>query len=106
MNYGKALRIARAFAGLQQKDVARIAGIDPSYISLLEQGKRTPSLPMIENLSHALHVPLSLFQLLASEPKDMRARVSPELQLVTGSLTQLLLSHAPAKQRKRVNLSK
>ena len=43
MDYGKALRIGRAIAGLQQRELAELAEIDPSHNSLIEVGKRKPS---------------------------------------------------------------
>lgn len=40
---GVALRDARLAAGLTQAEVARAAGVDHSYLSHLESGRRTPS---------------------------------------------------------------
>jgi len=71
MDYGKALRIARAIAGLQQKELAELAGIDPSHISLIEVGKRKPSVDMVEKLAKALQIPEHLFTLLAAESEDL-----------------------------------
>lgn len=91
MDYGKALRIARAISGLQQKDLADKAGLDSSYVSLIEMGKRKPSLKAVRALSKALELPASLLTLLASEPDDLTLTDPSELREVATSLAKLLL---------------
>lgn len=91
MNYGKALRIARAISGLQQKDLADKAHLDSSYVSLIEMGKRKPSLKTVRALSQALEIPTSLLTLLASESEDLTLTDPDELQEVATSLAKLLL---------------
>ena len=90
MDYGKALRISRAIAGLQQKELAQRAGLDASYVSLLEQGKRTPSLKVVRALSEALKMPTHLFTLLASEKEDLTLVDPSELQQAAESLARVL----------------
>jgi len=94
MDYGKALRIGRAIAGLQQKELAELAGIDPSHISLIEIGKRKPSVDAVEKLARALQIPDHLLTLLAAEPEDLDMKDPKELERATQSLAQLLLRHA------------
>jgi len=94
MNYAKALRIARAIKGVQQKDLAVEAGLDTSYVSLLEQGKRKPSLKTIRSLSEALNIPTELFTLLATEADDLTLTDPSELENVGISLARLLVPHA------------
>ena len=77
MDYGKAIRIVRAARGIAQKDLARISGLDPSYISLLESGDRAPSQRAIAAVAKALTVPVHVLAILASEERDIR-RTSPE----------------------------
>lgn len=106
MDYAKALKVARAIAGLQQKDLARRAGLDPSHISLIELGKRKPSSTALETMSQALGIPPHLLTLLAAEPKDLRVADATELKLATESLANLLLknvsgSHAKKPRRTR-----
>ncbi len=93
MNYGKALKIARAVAGLTQRKVAAMANLDPSHISLIESGRRNPSIATVEKLCRALSVPNHLFTLLASEPADLNIADPQELARISESLTRLLLRH-------------
>jgi len=61
------LRIWRERRRLSQEALAHDAGIDRSYVSLLENQKYSASLDMIEKLAKALKVePLALFQPLAA----------------------------------------
>jgi transcriptional regulator with XRE-family HTH domain len=97
MDYGKALKIARAIAGLQQKELANRAGIDPSHISLLEAKRRQPSVGMLQKLSRALGIPHHLLVLLAAESDDLEISDPAELRRVSESLTRFLLGNVPSK---------
>jgi transcriptional regulator with XRE-family HTH domain len=99
MDYGKALKIARAIKGIQQAEVAVKADLDPSYVCMLEKGKRKPSLGTIERLSSALGIPTHLFSLLATEEKDLKKADPKEIARVGESLARLILTHVP-KDRK------
>ena len=72
MNYGKALRIARAIAGVKQSELARKAKVSHSYISLIEKGARKPSTRAIAKMCRGLHIPEPLFAILAAEKADVK----------------------------------
>lgn len=93
MDYGKAIRIGRAIAGLQQKELAELAGVNPSHISLIEFGKRKPSLDTVEKLAKALQIPDDLLTLLAAEPKDLDLKDPGEIERASQALAQLLFRH-------------
>jgi transcriptional regulator with XRE-family HTH domain len=95
MDYGKAVRIARAIAGLQQKELADLADVNPSHISLIEVGKRTPSLKTIAKIAKALQIPEHLLTLLAAESDDLDLKDPKELERAAQLLAQLLLGHGP-----------
>jgi transcriptional regulator with XRE-family HTH domain len=94
MDYGKALRIARAIAGVQQKKLAELAEVDPSHISLIEKGKRKPSVDTIEKLASALQIPQNLLMLLAAEPEDLDTKDPTELERSVHALADLILRRA------------
>ena len=91
MNYGKAVRIARAATNLQQKEVAKRSKLDSSYVSLIESGKRTPSKEAIESLSEAFQIPQQLFELLASEPDDINTVQPAQMDELARELLNLLV---------------
>jgi transcriptional regulator with XRE-family HTH domain len=101
MDYGKALRIARAMAGLQQKQLADLAGMNSSHISLMEMGKRRPSVQALDKLCKALGIPKHLFMLLGAEANDLNIGDSDGIRRAADSLAQLLFSNAPRHQRSK-----
>jgi len=100
MNYGKALKVARALADLSQKDLASRAGLDASHISLIEKGARRPSIAALEKLSAALRIPSDLLVLMAAEEDELRLRDPEALQQAVESIARLVLKYAPPNQRR------
>ena len=99
MDYGKALRIARAIAGLEQRELARQAGLDPSHISLIERGARRPSVGAIRKLCGALEIPEPLFAMLASERSDLRGVGEREFERIGTYLAKFMTHHADSGKR-------
>jgi len=54
--FGQALRHFRKRTKLSQERLSQESGLDRSYISLLERGRRQPSLTSILQLSKALNI--------------------------------------------------
>jgi DNA-binding XRE family transcriptional regulator len=52
--FAQVLRAARANAAQTQEDLAFTAGIDRTFVGLLETGKRQPSLSVVFALAEAL----------------------------------------------------
>jgi transcriptional regulator with XRE-family HTH domain len=52
--FGRVLRETRKAVGMSQEELAGEAEFDRTYPSLLERGKRTPSLTVVINLAKAL----------------------------------------------------
>lgn len=59
VDFGKAMRVLRAQRGIQQGDVAKALKIDKSYVSLLEHGKRAPSIDVLQRAAKFYRVKLS-----------------------------------------------
>jgi XRE family transcriptional regulator, fatty acid utilization regulator len=93
MNYGKAIRICRSAYGLTQGELAKRLRIGASQLSLIESGKRQPSLGVLNDISAALGVPPHLLTLLASEPGEMDKRGNEEeLAELAKALLRLLVT--------------
>jgi transcriptional regulator with XRE-family HTH domain len=93
MNYGKALRIARAITGLQQRELAQRAGLNASHVSLIEKGSRNPSVGAIAKLCDAMEIPESLFTMLAAEPQDLRGIKAEEFEGIGQYLARFLVQN-------------
>ncbi len=59
MTFGDKLRVIRAVRKLDQADVARLANMHPSLISMFEVGERIPSAITQERIRQALGWPKS-----------------------------------------------
>jgi len=82
-SFGQALKLARKSKGLIQEDFSVVSSTN--FISLLENGKTSPTLQKLEAISSTLGThPLSLMALAyALENEDLRTllqRVSDEVQ--------------------------
>ena len=56
--FGDKLKKQRELCGFSQEKLAEICGFDRTYISMLETGKRNPSLLNIVKISHGLNISL------------------------------------------------
>ena len=73
LDIGRAVRICRAVRHMHQYELARAMDIGPSMISLVESGKRCPSLPALDRVAAACGIPLEWFILLASDTAGIDA---------------------------------
>ena len=58
---GKNLRRLRLARGLTQEGLAHDADVAPSFLSQIENGKRSPTVIMLQILANALHAPVIEF---------------------------------------------
>jgi transcriptional regulator with XRE-family HTH domain len=101
MNYGKGIKIARTISGLSQKQLSKRADIDASHISLIEKGKRKPTLRTLERLIRALNIPHDLLILLSADQNELAISDPKELERVAQSLVRLLVRDGSKTKRRR-----
>ncbi|MFQ5709860.1 MAG: helix-turn-helix domain-containing protein [bacterium] len=58
---GKRIKQLRAEAGISQMELANLAGLDRTYITSVENGRRNVSIVNIERIAKALNVTLKQF---------------------------------------------
>ena len=92
MNVGRALKLCRSQRGMTQADLAKGAGFSVSYLSLLEQNKRDPSLSTVEKIAHALNVPFSILIFLAADKGELSG-IDEDLAQRLALLTLTFLEH-------------
>src|SRR5437870_919940 len=111
MNYGRAIRIVRTAHGLSKAELASRLTIGASHLSLIERGKRNPSVEVLTDISTVLRIPPHLLTLLASEPGDLDdpknaeqvaelARSLVRVLVAAGEQPTLPMAKKPVKRRK------
>jgi len=98
-DYAKAFRIIRAAFGLRQSELAERMPVTASQLSLIESGKRQPSLKVVDALAHAVGVPSPLVSLLASDSSDFESRENNDISDLARALLRVLVSAKEDPQR-------
>lgn len=91
-DYGKAFRVIRAAFGLRQSELAERLPVTASQLSLIEAGKRQPSVGLIEALGKAVGVPAALVSLLATPAGELASRSDEDVNDLSRALLRLLAS--------------
>ncbi|MCH7645123.1 MAG: helix-turn-helix transcriptional regulator [Myxococcales bacterium] len=98
-DFGQRAASNRSQRGLSQNWVARHAGLDPSYLSRIENGKVQPSVSTAQKVAAALGT--SLGELLGSVPSQRKHQRCPVSQ--SGAcLVDLIYPHWEARAGKAV----
>jgi len=71
MNLGQAIKMCRSRRGLSQTELAKRALCSVSYLSLLENSQRDPTLSTIEKIALALNVPVGILFFLAADKGEL-----------------------------------
>lgn len=77
MNIGYALKVCRSAKKLSLGDLAALTELSPSYLSMIESGKREPTLSSIEKIAGAMGVPTPILLFLASDSSELEG-IDPE----------------------------
>lgn len=93
MNYSKALGVIRAAKGLQQKELAELLDVTPSYISKIEKGERVMPQQLIDLLCKNLSIPSELFQLLAQDTHSLDGESSATVDALARELLNIILEN-------------
>ena len=93
MNVGQAIRLCRIRRGASQSVIANRANCSVSYLSMLENNKRDPTLSTVTKIAEALHVPVGLLFILAADQNEL-GELDEHLadQLMQSALASLKIS--------------
>lgn len=83
MKIGRVIHAVRKEKDLKLEEVALDAGTDAGYLSRIESGSRTPSLPMLERIASAMGVKTSQLVSMAESNADIALKGHPA---VTGDI--------------------
>ena len=68
--YDRALKLIREYHRMSQKEASEALGMSSSYLSEIENGKKQPSLEVLERYSNLYRIPLSSILLFAESGTD------------------------------------
>jgi transcriptional regulator with XRE-family HTH domain len=71
MNIGHALKVTRSAKNLSLETLAERAELSQSYLSMIESGKRKPTLSSIQKIATALGVPTPILLFLAADKGEL-----------------------------------
>jgi transcriptional regulator with XRE-family HTH domain len=77
LNIGHALKVCRSARKLSLGDLAGLTALSTSYLSMIESGKREPTLSSIEKIASALGVPTPILLFLAADSRELEG-IDPE----------------------------
>jgi len=97
-DYAKAFRVIRAAYGLRQSDLAARLPITSSQLSLIEAGKRQPSLRVVGSLATAVGIPAALISLLAASSAEMESKSDSDISDLARALLRLLVAAKEGSQ--------
>ena len=99
MDLGKAIKLVRTAAGMRQGTVAKQLGVTANYLSLIENGKREPSVSFLRKLASTLGVPVGIF--FFWQEVDSTKSSGPQLDTLKELLTRLEVVYLQNSRRKR-----
>ncbi len=71
INVGRRLRLLRTDRGLSIRALAEISGLNVNTLSLIENGRTSPSVNTIQQLARALNVPITAFFETSAPKKEV-----------------------------------
>lgn len=96
---GTAIKIFRMTKGFRQGDFAQRVGVSPTHLSLVEGGRRRPSLPLVERIAKELGVPVGvLFSLEAATGLESTSAQPQEVERVMRLLLRALELVPPQRE--------
>ena len=98
---GKAIRMLREANERGLGELAKAAGISTSFLSLIESGKRQPSLVVLRKLAEALDVPSEALILAAHGAGSTLTSADPVVGKLTDSLTKMAKAEDELRKRLR-----
>ena len=75
MNIGTTLKLLRVASDLKQASLAKDLNVTANYLSLIENGRKEPSLTFLKKFSQRFNLPLGYFLWIALEDVSLPAEL-------------------------------
>lgn len=90
MNIGNAIKELRKQKGFKQIDFAEKCGLSQSYLSLIEKGKKEPTLSLLKQIASTLSMPLPILFFMSLDKDDIADSKKDAFQLLESSIKGLI----------------
>lgn len=90
MNIGGVIRKCRKLKGMTQLQLSNSSDISESYLSLIEQDKRQPTLSNLESIAGTLQVPVSILVFLADKQQSISEITDKQVEALTKTIYSLV----------------
>ena len=84
------IRELREKKGLSQAELASRAGLSTTYISMLEGGKKSPTLNSLEKISAALDIPFPILSFLSWSTDDIAPEKRVAFEFIKPSVDAMI----------------
>jgi len=95
MKIGQSVKQVRKKKGISQKDLCKSIGITQSYLSQVENDKKTPSIDVLETISNHFDMPLSImlwFSLKEEDIEEHKREIYRSLKPVLDEMVNSLIT--------------
>lgn len=90
MNIGNAIKGLRKQKGFKQNVFAEMCGLSQSYLSLIEKGKKEPTLNLLKRISSTLSMPLPILIFLSIDMDDVADSKKDAFKLLEPTIKGLI----------------
>lgn len=90
MEIGSVIRKCRKLKGMTQLQLSNSSNISESYLSLIEQDKRQPTLSNLESIAGTLQVPVSILVFLADKRESISEITDKQIEALTETIYSLV----------------
>lgn len=90
MNLGQSIKTVRKNKGFKQKDFCTKVGITQSYLSSIENGKKKPSIEVLEKIANTVNIPIPVLFWFTVTENDVDKRKLEMFKLLKPSVDKLI----------------
>ena len=90
MNLGETIKLLRKRNGLNQSQLAELCDITVTYLSLIENGKKEPTLSLLKMIANSLQVPLPILLFSALTEEDIPESRKEFFNVIKPSIDSML----------------
>ncbi len=103
MNIGISIKTIRKNKGLNQAQLADLCGITVTYLSLIENDKKDPTLSLLRTIANSLNIPLPILLFMSLEDNDIADSKKELFGMIKPSIDSILQNLIDDADTKKTN---